>query len=103
MGSGVTTAIDTGDGDGDTGETGGSCDQLDCGFGTGIINPDASTVDTVPCICDCDVGYISLVEGGECVLDTDCFNIRPVECRTSNDEGSGVGMLFSLEYCSGHP
>jgi hypothetical protein len=97
---GGTQGEGDGDGDGD-GDGEFDCAELDCGFGAGIENPDTSSSD--PCVCDCDFGYTNSVEDGTCVLDESCFQVRTRECRTSVDEGSGVGMLFSLIYCNGEP
>ena len=89
---------DTGTDDG-----GQDCAALDCGFGAGIENPDPMTRASDPCICECSPGYINQGGATPCELDVNCIEVRPLECRTSIDEGSAVGMIFSLEYCSGEP
>lgn len=51
--------------------------------------------------CICDTGYI--LQGGECVVDETCINLRRLEraCRQRTGSEPAIGMFFGLETCAG--
>lgn len=101
----TATATEESDTGAETGTTGtpdlpaDACANVDCG--NGLCAPDE---DDVP-VCTCEMGYINESEetSSACVLDETCVRIKTLDCKTSVEDGSAVGMLFNVTYCNGQP
>lgn len=97
-------AADAGSGGGggrDAGFSGGEGTVVNCGNVTCRGAGKCIIVSGEPA-CVCDDGY-TLLEGGDCVVDETCIELRLVEesCRQRLREEPALGMAFYVETCAG--
>ncbi len=83
-------------------QTGGNVDvpPANCGETNCKGHGSCQEIDGIP-VCMCDDGYVKDEFDIECVVDTNCVQLRSLECRQVVNDIPAVGLFFALDYCAG--